>query len=182
MQIEEWPWQNEALLAISRHGGNLLLELKGFSSPEYHNSCGIHITRWKTSKENRAGSRYSKTLNPLQKQEQERTNYTTHLEAMPAAKRKEGQTPLLKVLFTSSIILPTLLLRKDALLPLMFPGEGKAHVSGDMTAKTEDNSNIFKKLLTVLTAWLQSAVLASLFSKALRFHSLAWESSLTPEE
>lgn len=79
----------------------------------------------------------------LQKQEQERTNYTTHLEAMPAVKRKEGESPLLKVLFTSSITLPTLLLRKDALLFLTFLGEGKAQISGDMTAKTEDNSKIF---------------------------------------
>ena len=40
MQVEEWPWQNEALLALSRDGENPLLELKGFNSSEYPNSCG----------------------------------------------------------------------------------------------------------------------------------------------
>lgn len=59
---------------------------------------------------------------------------------MAAVKWKEGESPLLEVLFTTSIILPTLLLRTDALLFLMFLGEGKTQISG-----AEDNSKIFFK-------------------------------------
>lgn len=91
---------------------------------------------------------------------------------MPAVKLKEGKSPSLKVLFTSSIILPTLLLRKDALLFLMFLQESKPQIPGDMTVKTEDNSKDLLKLTCVIMALLQFAVAASLVSEVLRFHSV----------
>jgi len=87
---------------------------------------------------------------------------------MPAVKLKEGESPLLKILFTSSIILPALLLRKDNLIFLMFWGEGKTRISGDMTARTEDNSKNFLRLTCVIMALLQFAVLDSLVFQSVK--------------
>lgn len=91
---------------------------------------------------------------------------------MPAVKPKEGESPLLKILFRSCIILPALLLRKDALLLIMFLGEDKTQISEDMTANTDDNSKNFLKLTCVIIASLHFAVIASLDSEMLRFYSV----------
>lgn len=63
----------------------------------------------------------------------------------------------------------------------MFLGEAKPQISGDMTAKTEDNSEFVLELACVIMAWLQFAVVASVVSQVFGFFPVIEESWLSPE-
>lgn len=86
----------------------------------------------------------------------------------------------MKPSYTGSIILPALLLRKEAFCSF-FLGEANPQLSGDMTVNTEDNSEFVLKLACVTTAWLQFAVAASLDSQVFGFFPVIEESSQSPE-